>query len=290
MTNLGGDPEGGVVFKLFGDLMRDGYVTPPDAVRFLPRVYLKPATINRLLALSETGKLVEFSETRRMKPSRNVECENIVALWPGRDPERSRKAVIVSAHYDHVGVDRRGRIHNGADDNGSGTAGLLALADALVALGPLEYSVFLVWLSGEEKGLWGSEALVRNPGFASGVRPAANINLDMIGRNDGRQLLLTPFDENHPKHSHLAALARSFAPEEGFTDLQSGDPYFERSDQASFAKLGIPVVFLTDGMHADYHQPTDDAERIDAGKIERVIRLVFRMLEALQHGNDSLTR
>lgn len=297
MSNLGGDPEGGVVFKLFADLMREGRVSYPDKVPFLPRVYLKKRAIENLLTLAGIDKPspgqalpIEFTERRRMRFDRKVECENVVGLWPGRTPGLSAPSIIVSAHYDHVGLDRRGSVCNGADDNGSGTCGLLALAEALAAHGRLDCPVLLVWLSGEEKGLWGSQALIESPWFEKGARPAANINLDMIGRNAGNQLLITPFDEKHPKHNGLARLARSIAASEGFTDVQSGDGYFERSDQANFAKLGIPVTFLTDGMHADYHEPTDDAEKIDGDKIRRVVNVVFKMLTTLEKDPAGLSK
>lgn len=285
ITNLGPDPEGGDVFKLFGNLMRTGRLTYPEPGPILPRVYLKKTTIKKLLALAGVDTpaagmtlSLRFAEARGLESNRQVACENILAFWPGRDPERSKEIIIVSAHYDHVGVGRRGQVHNGADDNGSGTVALLALAEALAAHGPVDRSILLAWLSAEELGLWGSRAWVENPWFPGGGRGVGNINLDMIGRNAGHQILITPFDAAHPKFNALAASAKSAAAAEGFTDVASGDGYFERSDQANFAKLGIPVVFLTNGMHPDYHEPTDDPEKIDGDKIRRVARTVFRML------------
>jgi len=285
ITNLGADPAGGDVFKLFGNLMRTGRLKYPEPGPILPRVYLKKTTIDKLLALSSveapaTGVTLplRFIEVRGLGSNRKVACENVLGFWPGSDPERSKEVVIVSAHYDHIGVDRRGQVYNGADDNGSGAVALLAIAEALAEHGPLDRSILLAWLSAEELGLWGSRAFVENPWFPEGGRAVGNINLDMIGRNAGRQILITPFDGAHPKFNRLADSAKSAAAAEGFTDVASGDGYFERSDQASFAKLGIPVVFLTDGMHPDYHEPTDDPEKIDGDKIRRVARTVFRVL------------
>jgi Zn-dependent M28 family amino/carboxypeptidase len=190
--------------------------------------------------------------------------------------------VIVVAHYDHLGVDLDGKVHPGADDNGSGVVALLALAEALAAHGPLECSVLLLWTSGEEKGLWGSQAFVADPCLPGGASPVACINLDMVGRHSGHQLSLTPFEESHPSYSELAALAADLAQDSGFTELESADEVFHRSDHHSFLRLGIPVVSFYDHMTADYHAPTDTPEKVDGDKIRRVVRLVLSMLLELQ--------
>jgi hypothetical protein len=279
MTNLGGDPEGGLVFKHFANVMNAGRISWPEK-ETLPRVYLKKRMIDALFEFSgmERARIgpmpIRFTEKRRLRSNQVVPCENVLAYWPGR----SRDTIIVSAHYDHVGIDRRGQVLNGADDNATGTCALLALAEAISAHGPLDKSVLLAWVSAEELGLWGSRAFVENPWFPGGGPPVANINLDMIGRNAGNELLIAPFDSGHPKRNALADRAKSIAVEEGFPGISSGDGYFERSDHAMFAKLGIPVVFLTDGMHPDYHQPGDDPEKVDADKVRRVARIVFRLL------------
>jgi hypothetical protein len=286
----GATPDGGpgVVFDLWGQLMEAPLVARPEAAPFLPRLYLPRAGLEALLALADVQAPTEgqelpivFTETRRLAEERDLAGENVVALWPSREPPRDRQLLIVCAHYDHVGVDRDGQVFNGADDDASGCAALLALAEALAAHGPLERPVLLIWFAGEEPGLWGSEAFVKDGWYPDEARPAAVINLDMVGRNASEQVLLAPSAE-HPARNPLSALAEALAPREGFTDVRSGDGYFHRSDQASFAELGIPLLFVTGEPHDDYHAPTDDAEKVDADKVRRTARLVFRILVEAQ--------
>ena len=210
-----------------------------------------------------------------------IECEDVCGFWPGSDPELSKQIIICSAHYDHVGIREDGAIFHGADDNGSGTCGLLALAEALVAYGPMRRSVMLIWVSGEEKGLFGSRAWSDHPYFPNGGKAVADINMDMIGRNAKNQMLITP-TKSHPAYNRLTQLAETFFPEEGFTEIKSADDYYMRSDHAMFARLGIPIAFLFDDVHADYHQVTDTADKIDGDKMRRVVRVFLRMLDAMQ--------
>jgi Zn-dependent M28 family amino/carboxypeptidase len=143
-------------------------------------------------------------------------------------------------------------------------------------------SVLLLWVSGEEKGLWGSGAWTKKPTLAAGFRAVANVNVDMIGRNAPDLLLITP-TKALEHYNGLTRLAESLAPLEGFPQLGSCDDFWERSDHRNFAvNLGIPVAFLFSQIHEDYHQPGDDAEKIDCDKIRRVSRLVVRMLDGLQ--------
>jgi hypothetical protein len=211
-----------------------------------------------------------------------IALENVCALWPGSDPALAQEVLIVSAHYDHVG-EQGGKIHPGADDNGSGSMGLLALAQALKEHGPLRRSVLLMWLSGEEKGLWGSAAWTKAPLLPEGHRAVANLNIDMIGRNAPDYLLITPTKALAKEYNGLTKLAEELAPLEGFPKLGSADEYWQRSDHMNFAvNLKIPVAFLFSDVHPDYHQPTDTVEKIDYDKIRRVTRLVLRMLAGLQ--------
>lgn len=240
----------------------------------------------------EVGTVLDSSFIeKRGKSGGTIQAENVCGLWPGSDPQLKNEVIIVSAHYDHIGA-RGGQIFNGADDNGSGTCGMLALAEALVEYGPMQRSVLLIWVSGEEKGLWGSRAWSQNPSLADGMKAVANINIDMIGRNDPKVLYVTPSPE-HKDFNGLTRLMEKFGAEEGFGDfpegqkqgfegLGSADDYYRRSDHAEFAKLGIPVCFLFAGVHDDYHQHTDTIEKIDYDKIHRVVRVVIKALNSLQ--------
>jgi hypothetical protein len=206
---------------------------------------------------------------------------NIAALWRGTGP-LAHEVVVLSAHYDHMGRDRTGEIMNGADDNASGSAALLALAEALVARGPLARSVLLLWVSAEELGLYGSRAWCEDPRLPAGLVPVADVNLDMVGRNDPLYVELTPSPE-HERYNPMAAAAIELVAEEGFGAPSFVDRDFNRSDQASFAEvLSIPVLYLSCGEHPDYHEPTDDAELIDPDKIARVVGVIVRLLERLQ--------
>jgi len=212
-----------------------------------------------------------------------VEVENVCALWPGSDPVLSKEVIILSAHYDHVGTSADGTVFNGADDNGSGTTGLMQIAEALATHGPMRRSILLMWVSGEEKGLYGSKAWCMNPQLPPDHRPVCNINIDMIGRNAPDNLLITPTQARKANYNGLTRLAEANCALEGFPTLGSADEYWLRSDQVNFAEhLKIPVAFLFSDVHADYHKATDDPDKIDCDKIRRVSRLVFRMLDGLQ--------
>jgi len=247
---------------------------------------LKSALVKELFGARGTPAVgadlgVRLKERRQRSTPEGLELENVAGLWPGSDAALTKEVLILSAHYDHEGV-RGGEVYNGADDNGSGTTGLLAVAEALASYGPMRRSVLLLWVSGEEKGLLGSEAWTRAPTLAPDLRPVCDINIDMIGRNAPEKLLITP-TKALEEYNGLTRLAEALAPLEGFPVLGSCDEYWQRSDHANFAEnLKIPVAFLFSDVHEDYHQPTDDADKIDCDKIRRVVRLVVRILDGLQ--------
>ncbi|MFT5050369.1 MAG: hypothetical protein ACI8QZ_001770 [Chlamydiales bacterium] len=274
-----------------GSLGKSAPGDPGDAP--FANVFLTRTAANKLHAfrgaapdshLAARAKLgVKLAEVRRLThPGGFRIFENVCALWPGTDPELKNEVVILSAHYDHIGV-RNGEIYNGADDNGSGSAGLLAVARALKAYGPMRRSVLIMWVSGEEKGLLGSAAWTSRPWLPEGMFPIANINIDMIGRNDPKKLLITPSRKLRDEYNGLVKRAERFAPMEGFDALGSADAYWRRSDHMNFAdNLGLPVAFLFADVHADYHKSTDTVEKIDYDKIQRCTRLLLRILDDLQ--------
>jgi hypothetical protein len=259
-----------------------------------PQVWMSGRSVADLLAAAGTGTgapaagtdlgIVLF-ETRRLTGP--VDVENVCGFWPGSDPVLGKETIIISAHYDHVGT-RDGVVYNGADDNGSGSCGLMAIAEALTTYGPMRRSVMLIWVSGEETGLWGSEAWTKDPWLPGDARPICDINIDMIGRNAPDKLLITP-TKARPEYNGLVRIAEQVAPLEGFPTLGSCDEYWSRSDHKNFAdNLKIPVTFLFSDIHEDYHQPTDDPEKVDNDKIRRVSRMVVRMIEGLQGDELSL--
>jgi hypothetical protein len=206
---------------------------------------------------------------------------NVVGVRRGSDPSLRDTYVVVTAHFDHLGVgnpDEAGdSIYNGADDNASGTAALLEMARATMALpeAPARSILFLA-VSGEEKGLLGSRAFVESPTVPlSGI--VANINLDMVGRNHPDTVIAIG-----QEYSTLENVIRRVAdrPGLGLEVIEDPEPekmFFFRSDQLSFVQRGIPAVFFTTGDHPDYHQQSDRPERIDNDKLARVARLAFHL-------------
>ncbi|HEX6560183.1 MAG TPA: M20/M25/M40 family metallo-hydrolase, partial [Longimicrobiales bacterium] len=205
---------------------------------------------------------------------------NVVAVLEGSDPELKNTYVVLSAHMDHVGVqapDARGdSIYNGADDDASGTSAVVEAAEAFAALSqrPLRSIVFLN-VSGEEKGLLGSQYFSEHPAVPlSSI--VADINIDMIGRNAPDSVVAIGQDysslgsltqevvRNHPE-LHLTA-ARDLWPQERF---------FFRSDHFNFAKKDIPAIFFFTGTHEDYHRPSDEVQKINTDKAARVARLAY---------------
>jgi hypothetical protein len=212
-----------------------------------------------------------FAARKELKDDRNV-----VGLFPGSDPEKKKEVVIFSAHYDHVGVNERGEIFNGSDDNASGTSALLEIAEALGDGPKPARSIAFLWVSGEEKGLLGSRWFSEHVSLPEGFKIVADINIDMVSRNDGKSIGVTP-SERHPSHSNLATLAAESAKAEGLTIKYDSDQFFERTDSANFARKGIPVVFFFSGIHEDYHKSTDDVEKADFDKAARVARAAYRL-------------
>jgi Zn-dependent M28 family amino/carboxypeptidase len=185
---------------------------------------------------------------------------------------------------DHVGVVGRGRcravagdsICNGADDNASGTASVVELAQAFAALTPRpRRSILFVTVSGEERGLWGSEYFTAHPPVPV-ARMVADLNMDMVGRNWPDTIAAIGRE-----HSDLGAtLARVEAahPElrmHAVDDQWPTERFFFRSDHYHFARRGVPILFFFNGTHADYHRPSDHPEKIDAEKQARLTRLVY---------------
>jgi hypothetical protein len=202
---------------------------------------------------------------------------NVVAVLRGSDPALAAEAVVYSAHMDHVGTRIDGDVFNGADDNASGSAGLLAIATAYAkAERRPARSVIFLSVSGEELGLWGSAWFADNPPWdAAGL--VANVNTDMIGRSGPEsgptEVTVTP-SHRHARFSSLVQDAARFGEALGCT-FTDGDKYFERSDHYNFAKKGIPVVFFCNGEHEDYHRVGDHADKLDGEKMERIARLAF---------------
>lgn len=219
---------------------------------------------------------------------------NVAAVLPGGDPALSHEYVLLTAHMDHVGANAEGDVYNGADDNASGTATVMAVAEHLAASAHRpRRSVLFLTVSGEEKGLLGSEWWSRHPTVE--LRDVvANINMDMVGRNDPMSIGVTP-SADHPDYNGMVARALELGPlvglEVGFHAGEGDfrrkvDDYYQRSDHVHFAKLGIPVAFFFAGEHEDYHQVTDTLDKLDRSKILKVVDLVTRLVRDVADADE----
>jgi hypothetical protein len=218
-------------------------------------------------------------------PPMPVLAPNVVAVLPGSDPALRNEYVVLSAHMDHVGVGRPVRgdsIYNGADDNASGTAALLEVAQALSSL-PIapRRSILFLNVSGEEHGLLGSEAFTRNPTVpVSSI--VADINVDMISRNSPDSIVV--IGKEYSSLGELVNAVGAQHPEIRLTvsdDIWPEERFFFRSDHYNFARLEIPSLFFFAGVHNDYHQPSDEVSRIDPDKAARVARLIFYSVQEI---------
>ncbi len=214
---------------------------------------------------------------------RKARTSNVVGLLPGADPALAKECVVVGAHYDHLGLggegslspEKTGVVHPGADDNASGTAALLAVARAFAAGPPPRRSVLFVAFGAEELGLLGSAELVRHPPAACPVeRMQLMVNMDMVGRPQAGRVYVDGAGTAKGLRDGVAILAAR-PPAIGLTLAFGGDGYGP-SDHTSFYARGVPVLFLFTGAHADYHRPTDTADKIDAGGLSEVARLAWR--------------
>ena len=238
----------------------------------------------------------KLSISVRKQSSAATSTQNVVAVFEGSDPVLKNEYVALGAHYDHVGTGipvAGDAIYNGADDDGSGTTALLAIAEALAhATQRPKRSVLFVWHAGEEKGLWGSRYFTENPTVPLD-KIVTQINLDMIGRSKPagdttpRNATLSGPDEIYVIGSKMMSTQLGEITEtvnRGYLNLtynyrfdDPADPnrYFFRSDHINYARKGVPIVFFFDGEHVDYHRPSDSVEKIDFQKMEKVTRTIY---------------
>ena len=209
--------------------------------------------------------------------------ENVLGFIPGKTDE----IIVLSAHYDHLGK-KDGKIYNGADDDGSGSMAILEIAQAFKKAADAGHQpkrgILILHVTAEEKGLIGSEYYSKNPVFPL-AKTVTNLNIDMIGRVDERH-------QDDPDYIYLIGSDRlstelhrvSEKANEETVDLEldykynaKSDPnrFYFRSDHYNFAKHDIPVIFYFNGTHADYHQPTDTADKLNYELLEKRTKLIF---------------
>jgi hypothetical protein len=227
----------------------------------------------------------------------SIHSQNVVGILEGSDPVLKNEYVAIGAHYDHVGMNPftagEDKIWNGADDDGSGTVAVLAMAEAFSKGQRPKRSILFIWHAGEEKGLWGSEYFSNNPTVPINSI-VTQLNIDMIGRSQKPNEEVKPRNKELTKQGEVYLIGSkmmstelgeiSEATNNGFLKMNfnyryddPADPqqFFYRSDHYNYAKKGIPIIFYMDGDHEDYHQPSDSVEKIDFEQMEKIARTIF---------------
>jgi len=269
----------------------------------IPIIYVSPVFANALLR--ETGVTVEALQERLNKGKmtqpvtmnkdvlfhveqniERIEAENVLAFIEGNDPKLKEEVVVISAHYDHVGI-INGQIHNGADDDASGTSAAMEIGEAFYMAakegrGPRR-SVLILHVSGEEKGLLGSEWYSDHAAYPLSST-VCDLNIDMIGRidpehKDSNYVYLIGSDklstDLHSISEQCNQTYTNLVLDYTFNSPDDPNRFYYRSDHYNFAKHNIPVIFYFSGVHEDYHKPGDDAPKILYNKMETITRLVF---------------
>ena len=284
----------------------------------IPQIVISPRVANVLFqgekqnapSLVETAYAGQPLEPFALNPDKKLSLavkvksdpattQNVVAVFEGSDPLLKNEYVALGAHYDHVGIGipvNGDAIYNGADDDGSGTTALLAIAEALAkASTHPKRSVLFVWHAGEEKGLWGSRYFTDYPTIPLD-KIVTQINIDMIGRSkkegdtNPRNRELSGPNEiyvigSKMMSTELGELTESVNKQYlnvtfDYRYDDPGDPnrFFFRSDHFNYARKGIPIVFFFDGEHEDYHRPGDSVDKIDFQKMEKIARTIYMTL------------
>ncbi len=255
------------------------------------------------------GVTLTFDIDNDYEPVRTQLTQNVVGIVEGSDPQLKSTYVAFGAHYDHIGyadgelmktpegVRRAGapgrvtpgaeddRIWNGADDDGSGTVTVMALAHAFAAGPRPKRSLLFVWHTGEERNLWGSRYFVDHP-TVDLDRIVAQLNIDMVGRNrddkasESNTIYVVGSDRISTELDQIAQDANRSLRQPMTLDYELNDPsdpesIYTRSDHYSYAAKGIPIIFYTDALHPDYHANTDDVSKIEFDKMARIGGLIY---------------
>ncbi len=272
---------------------------------------VKPSFAGDLLGLDSTDELAALSEEIAAAPGEFlakptgyvfdyeqdvqenvVASRNVVAFIEGTDPELKDEVVVLSSHYDHVGIgqpDSTGdALYNGADDDGSGTVGLLHVAQALVSAkksgAELRRSVLILHVSAEEEGLLGSRYYSDHPIYDI-ENTVANLNVDMIGRRDpqfgdngdyvyiiGGKIISSGLNDLLVEANRESV---NLELSDRYNDLNDPSQFYRRSDHWNFGRLGVPFIFFFNGIHADYHRPSDEIDKIDFDALTKRSKLLF---------------
>ena len=263
------------------------------AVDFIRQFYSSHA-INAAQGTEDYFQPMELNIKGKM-----VKTENVAAIIEGS--EFPDEYIVISSHLDHVGI-QNGMIHNGADDDGSGSVSLLEIAEAFqeaaaAGQGP-KRSILFLHVTGEEKGLLGSAYYANNPLYPL-ANTMVNLNVDMIGRLDPKR------EDKDPNYIYLIGADKisqelhdiSEATNKRYTQIKldytfndDKDPnrFYYRSDHYNFAKKNIPVIFYFNGTHEDYHAPGDTPDKINYEMLAKRSQLIFHTAWELANRNDRI--
>ena len=229
-----------------------------------------------------------------------ISTENIMAYLEGTDLKD--EVLVISSHYDHIGQNEDGTvINNGADDDGSGTTGVIEIAEAFAQAAAEgnrpRRSILFLNVTGEEKGLLGSEYYTDHPIFPI-ENTVNNLNIDMIGRVDpeheesgNKDYVYVIGSEKLSSHLKVISEYANITYTGLDLDYRYDDPndknrFYYRSDHYNFAKSGIPIIFYFNGTHADYHRPTDTVDKIEFEVMAKRTQLIFHTAWILANRND----
>lgn len=271
------------------------YITPQMAdmiLRYTRKTYagLKADVDNGTVQTQKISANIDVDYSSAMQA---VHAVDIVAMIPGSDPKLKDEVLVFSAHYDHIGLNADGpdKVNNGADDDGSGTTGILAIARAFAQAKKDGHSprrtILFLGNVGEEKGLLGSEYYTDHPVFPL-EKTIANLNIDMIGRV-GEEYKKSPDSANYVYPIGSAMLSSTLhkigeAANNTYThlkldykydDITDPNRFYYRSDHYNFAKHGVPIIFYFNGVHEDYHRPGDEVSKINFPLLAKRAQLVF---------------
>lgn len=249
----------------------------------LARIRADTAMVVR--AVADLRILLELKEQVLQRTT----APNTIGILVGSDPRLRHEYLVYSGHMDHVGISpgRPDSINNGADDDASGTVGVVELAEAFSRPGARpRRSILFLTVSGEEKGLWGSEHFTTHPTVPM-ADIVADLNIDMIGRNWPDTIVA--IGREHSDLGQTLATVNAQHPELGMTAIDDPWPeenFYRRSDHYNFAKHGVPILFFFNGVHADYHQVSDSPDKINADKESRILRLLFYLGQAVANNPE----
>ncbi len=287
-------------------------VTESSDSRNIPILYVSQSKAKEIMQLGNTeninfAKIVHGVypvqiQLEVLKKTETISSTNVAGLLPGTD--KSDEYVFITAHYDHLGI-RDSLIFYGADDDGSGTVTIMQLAEAFSAAAkkgnrPRRSIVFMA-VSGEEKGLWGSDYYTSNP-IIPLEKTTVDLNIDMVGRidptrtyGDSTNYIYTIGDDK--LSSLLAPITDSINNtytrleiDRKFNDPKDPNRFYYRSDHYNFAKKGVPVIFYFNGTHADYHRPTDTVDKIRFDIMQKRALLVYYTAWHIANRNEMLPR